>query len=354
MENNNEIVEIPKHLDIIHNGNILNLSSNLLSKENFINYTNIFFFDKYEHVRKEVVRILGQSLNIYNILEQSRVKRLEVIFPKWFDECKHYLPNKWGKNNEFWCMIKEKGQSKILGNVSLAQKLNENALNNITNSINLLTLQNQIASISKHLERIESKLFEIHQEFYNDRIALIQSGYNLFLQSRMLENIQLKNHIQIMALENLNQGREALIRSVTNKIYKLLNKPESLKYIFARLSSGENLKKKYDDMLLDIQESLIYIMRSTQIISIIYQNMEEVNALFQAQARLYDLVRIVDNEIFLKIAQEWIRKGDKNQDFWGKTIPILSEELENFSIKHISKKQLMLDFNKDDFTEEQQ
>lgn len=352
MEEKCEVFEIPKELNIVHSGDILNISnSNLLEDKRFLTNFNNNYLEKFEEARKSVFSGLSDLLTAINIKEQLRKEKTwQIVFPLEYDPQKHYIPKIKGSNDIYTCMIKEKGKAEIFKTVKLREIINQDVLNNISKSIQLMTIQKQISDISNQLEILDKKLIEIHKEFYNDRIALIQSGYNLFLQARMVENKNIKQNIYIQALENLNQGREALIRSITGKIKVFLEKPEGIAYLWKRVNQNENLKEKYDDLLIDIQESLIYIIRSTQIITIIFQDNNEINAMYQAQARLYELINIVNNKEFLSYAERWMRKKDENLDFWGVSIPKLHNELcGNFSKNLVSnKKQVSLDFREND------
>lgn len=349
MEEKCEVVEIPKELNIVHNGDILNISnSNLLEDKRFLKNFNNNYLEKFEEARKSVFSGLSDLLTAINIKEQLRKEKTwQIVFPIEYDPQKHYIPKIKGSKDIYTCMIKEKGKGEIFKTVKIREIINQDVLNNISKSIQLMAIQKQISDISQQLEILDNKLIEVHEEFYNDRIALIQSGYNLFLQSRLIENQTLKQSIQIQALQNLNQGREALIRSISGKIKLFLEKPEGISMVWESITAHKSLKKKYDDVLLDIQESLIYIIRNTQVITVIFQDIDEIDAMYQAQVRLYELIKLVNKKDFLNRVETWVKKNDDNIIFWGDSIPKLCLELEsNFSNSLISdNQQISLDFD---------
>ena len=172
----------------------------------------------------------------------------------------------------------------------------------------MLAVQQSISSISKQIEVLDNKLNGIALGLQNDRLAYIQSGYNLFLQGNASK--KLKKELYSIALSQLNLGREQLIYSVKYNLQEIGNNSTGAKAMLDSLFTDENIKKNQEKRIIEIKQAILFIIRSTQIMTIIYQHFSEKWSMLQSVIRLEDIFSeftVEKKEILL----EWVKKGEE-------------------------------------------
>lgn len=339
---NNIIIKPP----IKNTSSIANLKSNDLTKK----HSNVFEYSRnktsngYEAAYNEVFKILKQSPSFMEFLNetQKNYKDYEIVFPKGILKklkSGEYILNKKVGTDEFLTFVKDKKTNNIIKQLRLKEISKTKKFENILPSLQNMALQQSLNQISTHLEVIEQKLIHIHQEFNNNRIGTIQAGYNQFLSALQMNDVENRKKTIISAISLMEEGRSQLIESAKLRmtkldagIWKLLL--EGLKSLSFKNPHQENQK--------EFMNELFYIERSSQLILLAYQELNEPDALVQSLAPFRDMMKFLNND---KIIYKLNEYDEKNTDW--KTVTTRSiEAIDNIpDFETISNKEIKLEIN---------
>ncbi len=97
---------------------------------------------------------------------------------------------------------------KIVHNASLME-----VTPNLLSSLNQLAIQQTLADIVYRLEIIEGKITDVLQGQFNDRLAEVESGIQIYEQAVVASDPDLRRELIVSAIQKLNEGRNKLIKS---------------------------------------------------------------------------------------------------------------------------------------------
>lgn len=137
------------------------------------------------------------------------------------------------------------GEKGIKGQLSLSK---QQLPSDFMSSMVSYNMQKQLQHISQELIEINSKLDYIEQGQRNDRIALVFSARQQFIEASQIEDLEFQKYIYSQAITTANQARYQLHTSLNSDIEALLS-----------LSKSVLNKNKVNDLSLKIRESLTYI-----------------------------------------------------------------------------------------------
>ena len=311
----NGIIKIEENIFLNTQGDISKIGNdNSLFENNFIAFNNNYFqrgFDKKLKNINEILSKLPGFERIINSLEKST--SYNVVIPKEVIEklqkgSAKFIKSK-SDNGLFTPLIRETGKKGIRHQIKLKESdFSNGQLDKLLSSSQMLAVQQSISSISKQIEVLDYKLNGIALGLQNDRLAYIQSGYNLFLQGNASK--KLKKELYSIALSQLNLGREQLIYSVKYNLQEIGNNSTGAKAMLDSLFTDENIKKNQEKRIIEIKQAILFIIRSTQIMTIIYQHFSEKWSMLQSVIRLEDIFSeftVEKKEILL----EWVKKGEE-------------------------------------------
>lgn len=276
-------------------------------------YSNIFDVFKaqsandFDIANNFVLNFLKQIPSFSEFIDKSNknYKDFEVIFPKGvLKKLKsgEYILNKKSGTNEFLAFVKDKKTNNIIKQLRLKEISNSEKINNLLPSLQNMAVMNSLNQLSNQLEFIEKKLSDIHKEFNNDRIGKIQAGYIAYLDAIQMNNIDNKRQALFTAHKSLNEGRSQLIESVKQRINNI--EVGFWKSLFLELKSW-NYKKSQEDNIKEFVKEVFYIQRSSQIILLIYQELNEPESIIQSLAPLKDIMEFINDESRVFKINEW-------------------------------------------------
>lgn len=276
-------------------------------------YSNIFDVFKtqsandFDIANNFVLNFLKQIPSFSEFIDKSNknYKDFEVIFPKGvLKKLKsgEYILNKKSGTNEFLAFVKDKKTNNIIKQLRLKEISNSEKINNLLPSLQNMAVMNSLNQLSNQLEFIEKKLSDIHKEFNNDRIGKIQAGYIAYLDAIQMNNIDNKRQALFTAHKSLNEGRSQLIESVKQRINNI--EVGFWKSLFLELKSW-NYKKSQEDNIKEFVKEVFYIQRSSQIILLIYQELNEHESIIQSLAPLKDIMEFINDESRVFKINEW-------------------------------------------------
>ena len=276
-------------------------------------YSNIFDVFKaqsandFDIANNFVLNFLKQIPSFSEFIDKSNknYKDFEVIFPKGvLKKLKsgEYILNKKSGTNEFLAFVKDKKTNNSIKQLRLKEISNSEKINNLLPSLQNMAVMNSLNQLSNQLEFIEKKLSDIHKEFNNDRIGKIQAGYIAYLDAIQMNNIDNKRQALFTAHKSLNEGRSQLIESVKQRINNI--EVGFWKSLFLELKSW-NYKKSQEDNIKEFVKEVFYIQRSSQIILLIYQELNEPESIIQSLAPLKDIMEFINDESRVFKINEW-------------------------------------------------
>lgn len=143
----------------------------------------------------------------------------------------------------------------------------------MANALQMQALQDQIQDVAKQLVLIDGSVREILQGQQNDRIGLYYSGLSLFLESRSVSNVGLKNALQAQALRALAESAFQLKLTMKSDIR------------FLEQKEYEKVKGKRKELILEhmnnINQSFAFIHQATMLRAGIYCNIGEHGSMAQ-------------------------------------------------------------------------
>lgn len=276
-------------------------------------YPNIFDVFKtqtandFDIANNFVLNFLKQIPSFSEFINKSNknYKDFEVIFPKGIlNKLKsgEYILNKKNGTNEFLAFVKDTKTNNIVKQLRLKEISNSEKINNLLPSLQNMAVMNSLNQLSNQLEHIEKKLSDIHKEFNNDRIGKIQAGYIAYLDAIQMNNNDNKRQALFTAHKSLNEGRSQLIESVKQRINNI--EVGFWKSLFLELKSW-NYKKSQEDNIKEFVKEIFYIQRSSQIILLIYQELNEPESIIQSLAPLKDVMEFINDESRVFKINEW-------------------------------------------------
>ncbi|WP_282147674.1 hypothetical protein [Algibacter lectus] len=310
----NEIIKIDENVYLNTQGDISKISTdNFLFEDNFITYNNNYFkkgFDKKLKNINEIIEKLPGFQRIINSLEKSTSYKVVIpkeVLEKLQNGSANFIKSK-SNNKLFTPLIREVGKKGIRHQVKLVESdFSSGQLEKLLSSSQMMVVQQSISSISKQIEVLDKKLNGISLGLQNDRLAYIQSGYNLFLQGNASKS--LKKNLYSIALSQLNLGREQLIYSVKYNLQEIGNNSTGTKAMIDSIFSDENIKRNQEKKIIEIKQAILFIIRATQIMTIIYQYFNEKWSMLQSVIRLNDVFSEFTNEK-KDLLLQWEKKGE--------------------------------------------
>lgn len=114
----------------------------------------------------------------------------------------------------------------------------------VSTALQLKAIENQLNEIVGMMEDISRDVVDIIKGQENDRIALYNSGCNLYLEAKNIADPMFKKLVNAQALKSLGDGSEQLILELKSNVQYLLNK----EYKAKKGKSQEDMQEKIDNI----------------------------------------------------------------------------------------------------------
>lgn len=301
MKNNNtNQLNIEESLGLITSGDIEKIpSDDSLFSNHFLQFHNHYIKSDYDKKVDKVKNILNQAPGATRWLKNlSSDTKYEVVFS---EETKQKLKEGTATIMEsrkhkgrFTAMIREKGVKGIKEQLTLKMTdFSQSQVDNLLSTSQIMNIQQSIQKVSAQIEALDAKLNNVLLGAQYDRLAHIQSAYNMFLQTRVSKNY--KDLLFPIIIGQLNLGREQLIYSLRHSLQELSSKKQGPKALWEQMWKDEDILKIQRGKYADFKQSLSFIIRSTQLLAIIYQEMNEKHSMMQSVIRLKEVLESIKN-----------------------------------------------------------
>lgn len=269
--------------------------------DNLENQLSIDFLKTKSFNLEQVGRYFSTVVNTYNEVKkninpeemyvvkftQEQLQRFQngkIDFQKTADR-KSLLPNFVikGTNNE------------IVSQARLEKIVLENpeALQNAVSNVNQLTNAQKINDLEILLSEVKQIGLDIKQGQKDDRRAKILSAESTINQALMMsdENSQ-KQLLLLNSINQLNEGRESIIKEFNNEIKKQISIPNSKFRLFLKSAFDDKFNEDISNSFSELNEQFSYIVKSSELLAKVYS----ITGNYQVIESLYTPVKSLVEE----------------------------------------------------------
>lgn len=156
----------------------------------------------------------------------------------------------------------------------------------VSNALQMKAIEHKLDEMIDTLEEIGQDVADVIQGQQNDRVGLYNSGLNLYLESKSIQDPNFKMLVAAQALKTLSDGNEQILQAFRADVQYLLNG----EYKDKKGRRTEEIQKKMNS----INKCFDLIHRSYLLKSAIYYERDEIPAMLSA---IDEYGRFLQNEI---------------------------------------------------------
>jgi hypothetical protein len=183
--------------------------------------------------------------------------------------------------------ILDSNTGEIVANASLVEVSPE-----LMGSLAQLATQQALADIAYRLEVIGEKISAVLEGQHGDRIALVQSGIDIYNQAIAASSENERRQLLVASIQSLNEGKSKLLQSADLSFVNNIPRGK----IGMILQFGRNIPKEIEGKSKSALESLWHIIRATQYLTMAYSALREPESLAicieQSRLQLEELQRM--------------------------------------------------------------
>jgi hypothetical protein len=180
--------------------------------------------------------------------------------------------------------IRDNETGQIIAHVKLEEVSPE-----LLNSINQLAVQHTLVEIVKRLEIVDQKLTSVLEGQRNDRLAIVESGINLYQQAIAADNPNTRHQLLISAIDKLNEGRQQLILSLENDVKFIDKVPRTFWQMLLSSPLGD-VSEEVERKAKPVQQSFQAVLRASYVLASAYEALGEIKSLQVSLQPLRDTI----------------------------------------------------------------
>ncbi len=163
----------------------------------------------------------------------------------------------------------------------------------LLSSLNQLAMQQTLADIVHRLEVIDEKITVILQGQFNDRLAEVESGIDIYEQAVAASDPENRRDLLGHAIQNLNDGRRKLIKSADFSFIDKL--PRTRRGMYFNLIS--DIPKHVQSNAKPVWEAAHAIVEASRYLVLAYSAMNEPNSLRVSIEQVESEVKVFQNKM---------------------------------------------------------
>jgi len=272
---------IPKSID-----NIVNLS--------------MLFIEEYQNKRVHIINAIRKVPAVVNSMNQVKAGELykAVVPPGSLPKIKDRSIKLKQMSNGLCCpTLADAKTGRFVCHVQL-QKVNPKVLELSSQ----MALQNAIADITYQLEEINGKLDKILVGQQNDRLAMVDSCEQQYIEAMNVEDEIFKKYMLANVIKTGNDARAQLLKNFRDDIKfieQLPNKDEKLKINIKNFTDG-NFNANIQQKMSSLYEAYRAIGRSSMILMFVYQELGQQKNIALTLKPLQIMLNEISNNNLLK------------------------------------------------------
>jgi|GEM_PF-4224957 len=232
-----------------------------------------FVKEEYSRNRMQIINYIRRIPSVVNSLNQIKAGELykAVVPPKYISKIKDQSVNLKQMENGLFCpTLANAGSGKFICHVQLEQ-VNPK----IFELSSQLALQSAIADLTSQLEEINVKIDKILMGQQNDRLALVDSCEQQFLEAVNVDDEVFRKFLMANVIKTGNDARAQLMKTFKDDIkyiQELPSKDEKFKIQYLNLTD-KNFNKEISSRMNSLYETYRAIGRSSMVLMFVYQGL---------------------------------------------------------------------------------
>jgi len=302
------------------------LSKKQLSQRYDINLNRIINGFKKVTSFNEAQRAIEKDGFYRVIIPNDISKRLEDGSAEWnFDKTGMQLPTIKDQKGSFICQA----------------RLEETNPTNFSN-VNNIALQSTMAAVLEQLELLNKQVADVLQGQLTDRMGIIKGAVDTYKQALLVNDITVRNQLLTQAVSELNKGRRQLIESLESKTEFINKLPQSSFKQFCYSIINKIDINEIETKFLETQLIFDNIIKSSNYIALIYEELGEVNALRESFPPLKECIMEYSDKMRKAVEFLPYNPNSESQDSWYKT-PEKIIEMIDFHIRKLNSKYIEIE-----------
>jgi hypothetical protein len=254
--------------------------------------SNSIIFD--EEKRQKVIQILRQIPTISDVakkLLEGKTYRA-IIAPEVWVRMKvgsARLDNR--ANDLFGPLIRDVETGQIIQHVSLKEVTPD-----LFSSLNQLATQQTLANIVQRLEVIDEKITNVLQGQFNDRLAEVKSGIQIYEQAIVASDPELRRELIVSAIQLLNDGRQKLLESTDVSFIDKLPR-NRFGMFFSKYWLGNTIPEYVQSNAELVWKAAHAIIKASRYLVIAYSALDQPDSLRVSLEQVESEVKVFEDKI---------------------------------------------------------
>ena len=251
------------------------------------NYSMQIFESSQVVLMNKATRLITQSSAYANFLRSLKpAKMLEANLTEtakqMLDKGEWFL--KYSKTKEGFLPVLVDKSNHFVHQVTLKTK---NVTPQLSESLNSLATQQQLAAVMQQLEAMNNSIQRIERGQRDDRIGLYYSARQQFIEAIVMSDVALQEQALLNAAKTANDARFQLIQTMKSDVNEIIG--------------NKKLSKKERDKLSDgVREAMRYINDSTGLCIAVFSALGEQNSI---QAALMSYKCFIENTLLRTVEE---------------------------------------------------
>lgn len=163
----------------------------------------------------------------------------------------------------------------------------------LLSSLNQLATQQTLANIVRRLEAIDEKITDVLQGQFNDRLAEVKSGIQMYEQAVEISDPDRRNLLMANAIQDLNRGRNKLIESADFSFIDKLPRTRN----GMRFSGISDITKHVQSKVEPVWKEAHAIVEASRYLVLAYNAWNEPDTLRKSLEQVESVVKVFQDKM---------------------------------------------------------
>ncbi len=251
--------------------------------------SDVIVFD--EENRQKVIQILRQIPAYFDAAKNLTIgKTYQAYFPpevlRRIKDGSARLDKK--GNGLFGVLIRDVETGHITNHASLKEVTPD-----LLSSLSQLAVQQTLADVVRRLEVIDEKITDVLQGQFNDRIAEVESGIQIYEQAVVASGLDTRRELMVSAIQELNNGRNKLIKSTDFSFIDELPRSRLDMFFSRKFDIPKHVQLKAEI----VWKSAHAIVKASRYLVLAYSDLDEPDSLRVSLNQVESEVEVIQDKI---------------------------------------------------------